>query len=202
MSHAASHPECRRVWLALLLVSAAALGAATGASATSTSAPSRALRRELDRDEALLRTQLAGLPGGSGVDIAREPQRVILRIPAALLFGSDSVELKSDAAQSVPLAAAVMLLKKRRALAARISVYSDSIGGSASNLMLTQTRAHHLRALINAAGVAATRLNEHGAGQSLPLTGNDTPEARSLNRRVEIEFAPAGAISQVPATAS
>lgn len=186
-------------WLSALLALATLTDMAP-APAHAAAAPSRPTRRELDRDEALLRVELMGLPDDSGVEVAREPDRLILRIPAALLFGPDTVELKSDAAQAVPLAAAVHLLKKRRRLEARINVYTDAIGGASSNQMLTDARARRVRTLMTSAGIAVTRLDEHGAGESLPLAGNDTPEARSLNRRVEIEFAPAGAIRPVPAT--
>ena len=57
-----------------------------------------AVRRELDRDQALLLVRLARLPEDSGVLVLREPERVILRIPARLLFEFDSADLKHDPA--------------------------------------------------------------------------------------------------------
>ena len=188
-------------WLLLALAAVAALPLSVAPAMAAAARPSRAVRRELDRDEALLRLQLISLPDGSGVDIEREPERVTLRIPAPLLFEPDSADVKSEAVHSVALAATVTLLKRRPSLAARISVYSDSIGGAASNQGFTEARAQHLRALLSSVGIATVRLDGHGGGQSLPMAANDTPEARSLNRRVEIEFAPQGAVRLGPAAA-
>lgn len=179
------------LWMAVCWV--ASFGCApTQAAIFSVPAPlsARALARELNRDEALLRKRLAPLPSASGVQIARERERVILRIPATLLFLPDSAQLRADASTMVPVAAAVKLLKKRRRLMAQVAVYSDSIGGNSANQSLTQLRARNLLSLLSATGLAADRLSEVGAGQSMPLSSNDTPETRSLNRRVEIAFQP------------
>ena len=170
-----------------------------------TASPPRALRRELDGAEAMLRARLAALPDGSGVVLAREPQRVILRIPARLLFQPDSADLKPQAAASLPIVAAAQLLKKRRRLDAQIAVYTDSIGGTAPNQNFSEQRAHAVESALSGAGVVPARLQHYGAGQSAPISSNDTPEGRTQNRRVEIAFqwGAAGATSGVrPAPAA
>ena len=48
--------------------------------------PSRAVRLELSRGAALLRRQMIQLPEGSGVVLEREADRLLLRVPASLLF--------------------------------------------------------------------------------------------------------------------
>src|ERR1700722_4634098 len=127
---------------AIAAIAATAPGApAPAANKAATASPSRALRRELDGAEAMLRARLAALPEGSGVVLAREPQRVILRIPARLLFQPDSADLRPQAGASMPIVAAAQLLKKRRRLHAQIAVYTDSIGGTAANQNFSEQRA-------------------------------------------------------------
>jgi outer membrane protein OmpA-like peptidoglycan-associated protein len=169
----------------------AAAPAAVRVSAAVAPRPS-ALSRELDRDQALLLLRLASLPQDSGVLLLREPERLILRIPARLLFEFDSATLKHDPVAAAPLAASALLLKKRRKLGALIVGYSDSLGGPALNQTLSEQRAQQVYSALTAGGIAPARLQQRGAGASDPVAGNDTPAARFENRRIEIEFLPAG----------
>jgi outer membrane protein OmpA-like peptidoglycan-associated protein len=155
---------------------------------TSEAAPPPAVRRELDRDQALLLVQLARLPDDSGVLVLRDPERVILRIPARLLFEFDSAALKRDPAAAAALSASVQLLKKRRRLQAQVVAYTDSIGGASANQSLSDERAQAICDALGAAGIAANRLQQHGAGATDAVASNQTPQGRVENRRIEIEF--------------
>ncbi len=66
--------------------------------------------------------------------------------------------------------------------------HTDSIGGSGNgNQILSARRAAAVKdALANRYGVAATRLDTGGAGDSQPLETNATLEGRARNRRVEL----------------
>ncbi len=163
--------------------------AATGVDAPP---PPPAVRRELDRAQELLLVRLASLPEDSGVLILRDPERVMLRIPARLLFEFDSANLKEDPAAAAVLAASLQLLKKRRRLQAQILVYTDSIGGATANQSLSEQRAQAVYAALTAAGIAPNRLQHHGAGAATAVASNETPQGRIENRRVEIEFRRAG----------
>lgn len=55
-----------------------------------------------------------------------------------------------------------------------------------SNWQLSQERAGAVRALLVAAGLGATRVRAEGRAAGEPLAGNDTPEQRALNRRIEV----------------
>jgi outer membrane protein OmpA-like peptidoglycan-associated protein len=143
---------------------------------------------ELDRTESLLREWLLELPADSGVVIERERDRVLLRIPAALVFQPDSDSLQPDALDSMPLSATVRLLKQRRLLSARIMVYTDSIGGAGANSSFSKARAKTLCSALHSAGISTFRLRQRGGGQSHALASNATPEGRLENRRVEIAF--------------
>jgi outer membrane protein OmpA-like peptidoglycan-associated protein len=176
--------------LALGVLAAPSSQADSAAAAGAAPPPPPALRRELDRDEALLLVQLARLPDDSGVLVLREPERVILRIPARLLFEFDSAALKRDPVATAALTAGVQLLKKRRRLRAEVVAYTDSIGGSTANQTLSDQRAQAIGHALGAAGIAANRLQQHGAGATEAVASNETPQGRVENRRIEIEFRP------------
>jgi outer membrane protein OmpA-like peptidoglycan-associated protein len=150
----------------------------------------RALRHELDSAEALLRTQFAGLPEGSGVVLLRDPQSLTVRIPSRELFDADSAQLSHEHAKALPWSAVIALLHKRRRLEAQIYVYTDSIGGSSLNQSFSQQRALALMAAMHAAAIRPERVSAAGLGASAELAINDTPEGREQNRRVEVVFGP------------
>jgi outer membrane protein OmpA-like peptidoglycan-associated protein len=182
-------------WLAGRAVLLVALLAASSpvrpdSAAAGVDQPPAAVRRELDRVQALLLVRLAGLPDDSGVLVLRDPERVILRIPARLLFEFDSAALKRDPAATAALTASVQLLKKRRRLQAQVVAYSDSIGGASMNQSLSEQRAQAVYDALTAAGIADTRLEQRGAGATDAVAGNQTPQGRIENRRIEIEFRP------------
>lgn len=157
-------------------------------------APARALRRELDRAEAQLRERILPLAPGPGIEILRDPQRVVLRVPARLLFDAESTIPREDAAARPLLMAVRQLLRGRTRLVGRIEVYTDGIGAVDANLHLSQQRADALMAWFTEEGVPGARLQAVGRGASEPLAGDDAPEGRMRNRRVELifEHQPAG----------
>jgi outer membrane protein OmpA-like peptidoglycan-associated protein len=167
--------------------------------------PPPAVRRELDRAQELLLVQLASLPQDSGVLVLRDPERVVLRIPARVMFDFDSAVLKQDPAAAAALAASRQLLRKHPRLQAQIVVYTDSIGGASANQSLSEQRAQAVYAALTAAGIAPGRLSQYGAGATAAVASDATPQGRIENRRVEIGFWRAGSgaaeIKPVPAAA-
>ena len=76
--------------------------------------------------------------------------------------------------------------------AARVELvgHTDASGNAADNTALSQARADATRAALVALGVAADRITTRGAGPAEPVAGNDTPEGRAQNRRVEAILTP------------
>lgn len=187
----------RLLAMALSFLAAQRHEAAVGAEARP--APSPAVRRELNRTAALLRGQMARLPEGSGVVVVREPDRLIVRVPATLLFDPDMVELRATPDARVVLSVMVQPLRRRQRLHAQVSVYTDSIGGASFNETVSTERATALGEALRAAGAPSGRLQVRGAGATAALTDNDTPAGRIRNRRVEmvLEYQRAEAGAQV-----
>jgi len=68
----------------------------------------------------------------------------------------------------------------------QIQGHTDSVGSAAANRDLSGRRAESVRKhLIEVNGVEPDRLEAMGYGPDKPLAGNDTPEGRAQNRRVE-----------------
>ena len=64
-----------------------------------------------------------------------------------------------------------------------IDGYTDSKGGPAINLDLSEKRAEFLK---KRAELARINFATHGFGETKPIDSNDTDEGRQQNRRVEI----------------
>lgn len=68
-----------------------------------------------------------------------------------------------------------------------IGGHTDSLGGAAKNLALSQHRADAVRKYLIGKGIAAARLTAKGYGSTQPIADNKTKEGRAENRRVELK---------------
>ncbi len=77
----------------------------------------------------------------------------------------------------------------------RVSIdgHTDDVGEEAANQDLAARRAANVMAWLIAVGVAPSRLESHGHGESMPLVAATTEDARSVNRRVEFHILDIGA---------
>jgi outer membrane protein OmpA-like peptidoglycan-associated protein len=72
-----------------------------------------------------------------------------------------------------------------------IEGHTDSVGGDAYNLALSDKRAEAVRNALLSRGIAGMRVTAKGMGESAPVASNDTAAGRQRNRRVEIIIADA-----------
>lgn len=63
--------------------------------------------------------------------------------------------------------------------------HTDSDGEEASNQKLSEARAKAVLESMVKLGISADRLTSKGHGESKPMAGNDSPEGKAQNRRVE-----------------
>ena len=68
----------------------------------------------------------------------------------------------------------------------RIIGHTDATGDPEANQTLSVERANAIKAALVERGVDANRLQAAGAGETRPVTNNQTAEGRALNRRVEL----------------
>jgi outer membrane protein OmpA-like peptidoglycan-associated protein len=65
-----------------------------------------------------------------------------------------------------------------------IDGHTDDVGDDGANLELSERRARNVMAWLVEHGIAASRLEAHGYGESRPLQRGRSTRARSVNRRV------------------
>ncbi len=77
------------------------------------------------------------------------------------------------------------LMKKNPEFKFVVVGHTDSDGDDNTNLNLSQGRADIVKQRLIQMGISQDRLQSKGAGESEPIAGNDTPEGKANNRRVE-----------------
>ncbi|WP_157382542.1 OmpA family protein, partial [Burkholderia ubonensis] len=102
------------------------------------------------------------------------------------LFASGLATLTPTARASLD----ALLARQGNAAFARVSVtgYTDSVGGDASNLALSQRRAQAVAGYLKSHGLNARTVAVTGRGSADPVASNATAEGRASNRRVEISL--------------
>lgn len=138
----------------------------------------------MDRQEAELRRQTAG----TGVDVIRAGDELVLRMPSGITFAVDSYALQPGAQAT--------LNEVARTLASYDQTYidvlghTDSTGSDAHNQTLSQRRAQSVADYLSSRGVTRARMGIRGYGESQPIATNDSDAGRAQNRRVEIKVVP------------
>ena len=98
--------------------------------------------------------------------------------------GADEVEPRSAGT----LKRIAQVLKANPDMRLRITGHTDADGSEASNQELSERRAASVkRVLTMSYGIGAARLETAGRGESDPVTREDTPAAKAMNRRVVLE---------------
>ena len=113
----------------------------------------------------------------------------VVSLKSDVLFGFG----KADLPPSAPARLAQLISKAPKNTKVKVYGFTDSVGSPASNLTLSRKRAAAVAAAVRQAR-PDLRLDVRGFGEAQPVEpntkgGKDDPQARSLNRRVEIRFA-------------
>ena len=78
------------------------------------------------------------------------------------------------------------VLKENPTVRVKIVGHTDSDGADAANLDLSKRRGESVKAeLVKNFGIDASRLESDGLGETKPVSPNDTPSNKAMNRRVE-----------------
>ena len=101
-----------------------------------------------------------------------------------IYFDSGSDVVKGESAPVLRQIAAYM--EKDAAVKVEIDGHTDNVGAAASNLDLSKRRAASVaKVLSEQFKIASERFKIDGMGDTKPVAGNDKPEGRAMNRRVE-----------------
>ncbi len=138
----------------------------------------------MDRQEAKLRQQLEG----TGVSVTRQGDNLILNMPGNITFEFDRSDIKENFYEV--LDSVVLVLNEFEKTSIHITGYTDSTGSFKYNIKLSERRANTVGTYFQAQGIHPARLVTRGRGPQCPVASNDSPEGRTLNRRVELMLAP------------
>lgn len=100
-----------------------------------------------------------------------------------VFFDFDKWDLRPES--FIELNRVVQLLNENPAIEIEMSAHTDSFGADDYNFKLSDNRARSVMEYILSKGIAPSRINSKGYGETKPVALNDTPENRQLNRRVE-----------------
>ncbi|WP_290784471.1 OmpA family protein [Halomonas sp.] len=181
----------------------AAIGAAVGAAAGALSGDGSTSRRDraligaavgaaagagvgayMDRQEEELRQSTRG----TGIEVDRRGDDIVLNMPSSVTFGFDSSDLTNSARTALNDVA--QILTQYTDTRVNIAGHTDSTGNADYNQRLSERRAEAVGNYLAQSGVSRNRLNMTGYGQSQPVASNATEEGRAQNRRVEITLTP------------
>jgi flagellar motor protein MotB len=103
-----------------------------------------------------------------------------------VFYETDSYALKKES--EIELNKVVQFLKVNPGIRIEISGYTDNVGETFYNQVLSENRAKTIVNYLIAASVDPRRIVFKGYGMSNPVTSNDTEEGRAQNRRTELKI--------------
>lgn len=135
---------------------------------------------------------VSGLTGDvTAFQVEETATQIIVDLAADVLFAFDSAELSAQAPEQ--LRKAVGQIQRGGSGEIRVVGHTDAQGDDAYNDDLSLRRAKAVATwLAGAGGIAADRLESEGRGEREPVApnegsdGNDYPEGRAMNRRVQV----------------
>lgn len=156
----------------------ALIGAAAGAAAGA------GVGAYMDRQERQLRESMQG----TGIEVDRRGDDIVLNMPSSVTFGFDSSELTPSARSALNDVSSV--LTQYTDTRVNIAGHTDSTGDAGYNQQLSERRAQAVGSYLAQSGVSGARLQMAGYGETQPIASNDSEAGRAQNRRVEITLSP------------
>lgn len=138
----------------------------------------------MDKQEQELRRRTAG----TGVDVTRVGDELILNMPSSITFPINSYEIQPQFRATLDQVAQTLVDYP----STYIDIYghTDPSGGDGINIPLSQNRAQSVANYLGTRGVNPVRMATRGFGSSQPIADNSSEAGRAANRRVEIRVVP------------
>lgn len=143
-----------------------------------------AIGQYMDRQENAMREELQG----SGVDVRRDGDDILLNMPNSITFGFNSSVVRQEFNRTLTNVANV--LNQYPNTRVEVIGHTDNIGTNEYNQALSVQRAQAVGSRLVNYGVVSDRLYIMGYGETQPLESNDSEVGRAENRRVEIRISP------------
>jgi outer membrane protein OmpA-like peptidoglycan-associated protein len=150
----------------------ALIGAAVGGTAGTI------INNRMDKQAAELEAQLA-----EEAEVERAGEGILVNFDSSLLFDVNSADLQPEAEASLMKLAES--LKTNPGSEILVVGHTDASGADDYNQTLSEQRATAAATYLMEQGVAPSRVEAVGKGETEPIASNDTPEGMAQNRRVE-----------------
>ncbi len=138
----------------------------------------------MDEQEKKLRQQTAG----TGVNVIRDGDNLVLDMPSGITFGVDSSTVQPAFQDTLDRVASTLTQYEKTYV--DVMGHTDSTGSDAYNQSLSERRASAVAGYLTSRGVQSARLATRGYGESQPKASNLDEAGRAANRRVEIRLVP------------
>jgi outer membrane protein OmpA-like peptidoglycan-associated protein len=138
----------------------------------------------MDEQEKKLRQQTAG----TGVNVTRDGDNLVLDMPSEVAFGVDSANIDAGFRNTLDQVASTLTQYEKTYV--DVMGHTDSTGSDTYNQTLSERRASAVADYLSIRGVQSARLATRGYGESQPKASNLDSAGLSANRRVEIRLVP------------
>ncbi|MDT7534477.1 OmpA family protein [Sphingobium sp. SA2] len=138
----------------------------------------------MDAQERKLREETAG----TGVDVIRDGDDLLLRMPSGITFAYDRADVQPQFQPTLNDVASVLAQYPKTYI--DVFGHTDSDGADAYNQILSERRAQAVSSYLVSRGVQSARMGTRGFGETQPIASNATEEGKAANRRVEIKISP------------
>ncbi len=118
-------------------------------------------------------------------DITLTPKGETIRLEH-LIFSQGKANIDPNSFSELDEIAQMM--KEQSKIVIQLEGHTDNVGSSKANMELSEKRVEAVKKYLVGKGVAKDRVKTKAFGGSQPLRNEMTPEARSLNRRVEMRI--------------
>jgi len=152
-----------------------------------------------------LATALRGEIDAGRIELTELRGRTSVKMKDKILFASGSATIGADGKAALRKVADA--LRGLQGKLVRVEGHTDNVptgagGPFPTNWELSSARALAVVRFMQETGVDPTRLSAAGFGEFQPVAANDTPDGRSLNRRIEIVLVPIEGAGAAPAPAA
>jgi chemotaxis protein MotB len=140
-----------------------------------------------------LKAQLKEMIDSGQLDVQRREGRLIVQLPAEVLFASGSADLSEDGKVAlIKLSAVLEKMPDRKFMVAGHTDALAPMKGSKfrNNWELSTARAVNVTELLVTAKINPKNLVAAGYGEFAPISGNDNEAGRKKNRRIELVLLP------------
>jgi OOP family OmpA-OmpF porin len=114
-----------------------------------------------------------------------ETRFAVLSESNAIYFKTGSAELDRESEPLLDTGADIA--NRCPSVTFQVEGHTDNVGGRRSNQRLSEQRAKSVVDYLKAKGIAATRIQSAGYGETRPVAPNDTEAGRAKNRRIEFK---------------